>query len=156
MANLDLLMKALDTAIWEMGEAFKGLPDADVWKRAHPQLLSVGELAAHTAYWEAISFMGQGVESPLTEHESRYYTANVGDPVVLDMTAEAVYAEVKRIHELAKASFAADPQDSESPNPHREGWSWGTLIEYQVFHVAYHAGQMYSVRHLMGHATVDN
>ena len=27
MANLDLLVKALDTAHWEMGEAFKGLPD---------------------------------------------------------------------------------------------------------------------------------
>ena len=42
MASLDLVLKALDTAMWEMGEAFKGLPDANVWRRAHPRLLSVG------------------------------------------------------------------------------------------------------------------
>jgi hypothetical protein len=52
MANLELLIKALDTAHWELGEAFKGLSDEDVWKRPHPRLLSVGELASHIAFWE--------------------------------------------------------------------------------------------------------
>lgn len=156
MANLDLLIKALDSAMWELGEAFSGLPDASVWRRAHPRLLSVGELAAHIAYWEAISFFGDGIESPLTAPAARYYTSNVEEPFQLPMGAEAVLAEVKRIHEAARASFLADSHDSEENNAFRDDWTWGATLEYQVFHVAYHTGQIYSVRHLMGHETVDN
>jgi hypothetical protein len=156
MANLDLLIKALDSAQWELSEAFKGLPDGDVWKRPDPRLLSVGELAAHVAYWEAKSFFGDDFESPLTGPASRYYTSNVGEPLELPMGAEAVLAEVRRIHEAAKASFLAEPHDSEEKNANRGDWTWGFTLEYQLFHVAYHAGQMYSVRHLLGHQPVDN
>jgi hypothetical protein len=108
MAALDMVVKAWDTAHWEMGEAFKGLPEADVWKRPHPRLLSVGELAAHVAYWEAQSFFGEGFETSLTAG-GRYYTANVDEPFGLSMGAEEVYAEVKRVHDAAKASFLANP-----------------------------------------------
>ncbi|HWD39479.1 MAG TPA: DinB family protein [Fimbriimonas sp.] len=156
MANLDLLLKALDTCIWEMGEGFKGLSDSDVWKRPAPKLLGIGELAAHVAYWEAISFLGEGFESPLTSTAARYYTSNIQEAYELPMGAEAVYEEVKRVHEACTESFQANPHDSEEPNPHREGWTWGFALEYQVFHIAYHTGQIYSARHFMGHETVDN
>lgn len=155
MANLDLLVKALDTAHWELSEAFIGLPDADVWKRPHPRLLSVGELAAHIAYGEAQSFMGV-LEGSLDVPSARYYNPNVDEYFELPMGAEELFAEVKRVHEAAKASFLADPHDSEDMNPHREGWTWGKILEYQAFHVAYHTGQIYSVRHMLGHETVDN
>lgn len=157
MASMDLLVKALDTAIWEMGEAFKGLSDDDVWRRPHPRLLSVGELAAHVAYGEARWILGEGVvESPLAVPAASYYTSHADAPFALPMGAGAVYQEVKRIHALCKAAFEADPHDSEEPTPHREGATWGWTLEYQGFHVAYHTGQMYSVRHLMGHHTEDN
>ena len=156
MANLDLLVKALDTAIWEMGEAFKNLPDQDAWKRAHPRLLSVGELAAHVAYWEGKSFFPDGVESPLSVEAAQYYTGTAGAPFQLKLSAEEIYAEVKRIHGICKSEFVANPHDSEEQNPCRKGWTWGTTLEYQAFHVAYHTGQMYSVRHLLGHETTDN
>jgi hypothetical protein len=74
----------------------------------------------------------------------------------MDLGAEALYAEVERIHEVAKAAIVALNPDSEDKNPYRGGWSWGQAIEYMGFHVAYHTGQMYSVRHLLGHETVDN
>lgn len=156
MANLDLLVKALDTSVWELGEAFKGLEDKDVWVRPHPRLLSIGEIAAHLAYWEAHSFFGEGYQSPLIEHAARYYTSNVVEPVEKPMGAEEVYAEIKRIHEEGKAWFLANPQDSDAPSPHREGWTWGSMLEYQAFHFGYHTGQIYSIRHLMGHETEDN
>jgi uncharacterized damage-inducible protein DinB len=156
MADVDLLVKALDSALWEMSEAFQGLPDGDVWKRADPRLLSVGELAAHVGYWEAQSFLGDGFESPLTEATARYYTTNVDEPFELGMGAEAVLAEVRRIHEACKAALLATPHDSEEPSPYREGWTWGYVLTYQIFHVSYHTGQMYSVRHLLGHQTPDN
>lgn len=157
MANLELLVKALDTAHWEMSEAFKGLPDADVWRRAHPRLLSVGELAAHIALGEAQSFLGEGkVESPLFVPAARYYTANADEPFSLNLGAEELLGEVQRIHALCKAAFDADPKESAEPNPNRKDWTWGFTLEYMAFHVAYHTGQMYSVRHLLGHETVDN
>lgn len=156
MANLDLLIKALDTAVWELSEAFKGLPDQDVWKRPDPRLLSVGEVAAHIAYWEAQSFLGDELQSPLFVSGARYYTTNQPEPFSLSMGAEEVFAEVKRVHDAAKASFLANPHDSEEKNVNREGWGWGQTVEYQVFHIAYHTGQIYSVRHLLGHTTVDN
>lgn len=156
MANMDLLVKALDSAVWEVSEAFKGLEDADVWKRPSPRLLSIGELAAHIAYWEAQSFFGDAFESPLATPYARYYTASVDTPFELPMDAEEVYAELKRVHEACKASLESEPHDSEDPNPYREGWTWGYVLTYQAFHIAYHTGQMYSVRHFLGHVTADN
>ena len=157
MANLDLLLKALDTAHWEMSEAFKGLPDDDTWRRPNPRLLSVGEIAAHVVYWEAQSFLGDGtVDSPLATAAARYYTSNQTEPFALPMSADEVLKEVRRVHALCRASFVSNPHDSEDPNPNREGGTWGFTLEYQGFHVAYHTGQMYSVRHLLGNETADN
>ena len=157
MAKMDLLIKALDTAQWEMSEAFKGLPDADVWRRPDPRLLSVGELAAHVAFWEAQSFFGdEKLDSPLIVSAAQYYTSNAAEPFELSMGADDVLQEVQRVHAICKASFEADPHDSEEPNPFRGEWTWGGTLEYQAFHVAYHTGQMYSARHLLGHQPVDN
>ena len=72
------------------------------------------------------------------------------------MGAAEVYDEVQRIHAAAKSSFAAQGYLLDGSCPFREGWSWRTVLEYQAFHIAYHAGQVYSARHLMGHSTVDN
>jgi hypothetical protein len=156
MAQLDLLMKTLDTAIWEMGEGFKGLPDNDVWKRPHPRLLSIGEVTCHVTYWEAISFLGEDFPSPLVVAGAKYYTEHADAPFALELGAAEIYAEVQRVHDACKVFFNSAPRDSEEPSTYRKGWTWGTILEYQPFHVAYHTGQIYSVRHLLGHETVDN
>lgn len=156
MADLALLVKAWDTAHWELGEAFKGLQDGDVWVRPHPRLLSIGENVAHLAYWEALKVGGDKAESPLREAGARYYSTNVDAEVKLDFGADALCAEHQRLHKLAKEVLLSEAKDSEDPCPYHEGATWGEVLEYQVFHVAYHTGQIYSVRHLMGHETVDN
>lgn len=155
MSESKALLDCLDAAIWELGEAFKDLPDGDAWKRAHPNLLSVGENAAHIAYWEATTFLGEGVQSPLVTKAASYYTTNVGNGYSLPLTSQEIYDEVVRIHGLCKDSFlAADPElDVENEN---RGWTWRQALQYQGFHIAYHTGQIYSVRHLLGHQTVDN
>jgi len=156
MTEVELLMKALDEAHWELGEGFQGLPDEDVWRRPAPSLLSVGELASHIAFWEAQSFLGEGFESPLTTKAAHYYTTSIDRPLVLNLTAVEVLEEVKRVHEACKAALSSVPHSMEDPSPHREGWTIGYTLRYQAFHVAYHAGQIYSVRHLLGHQTTDN
>ncbi len=62
--------------LWDMGYfeakfAFEGLADANVWKRPAEGLLSVGELAGHIAYWEAIKFTGEGGENLLAGEGAR-------------------------------------------------------------------------------------
>lgn len=165
MANLDLLVKAWDAAHWEFSLIFEGLEDADVWKRAHPKLLSVGELAGHVGYWEGVRLSGPGddnpdladvtIKSPLINPGFRYYTSEVDAPVVLDLTAQQVLDELTRIHKESKAIFLGKVHDSEDHSGQFAG-TWGSTLEYMVFHVSYHAGQAFSVRHIFGHKTNDN
>jgi len=148
------LIEAWDTAHWEFTLAFEGLADEDLWTRPHPKLLSVGELAGHVALWESVSAPGGTVESTLVDQRFRYYDGHADNPVRLDLTVQQTLEELKKVHEAAKAGFAG-VTDWGSKSP----WGDGTWIEnlaYRPFHVAYHCGQAYSVRHLLGHATTDN
>lgn len=75
-----MFLKAMNTAIWKMGEACKRLPDGDTWLRADPRLLSFGELATHIAHWEAKSFFGDSFESPFLHAAARYYSGTLKEP----------------------------------------------------------------------------
>jgi hypothetical protein len=177
---LEAYLEILDLDYFEVTEAFKGLADENVWKRPAEGLLSVGELAGHIAYWEAmrlagegqeVSLMGEGqeaeaeqtkslVSSPLVDPRFRYYTTTLATPPSeehLAMTAEQVSSELLRVHQEAVAHFKALNPDMDSPVPGwPSGWTHGASLKYLVFHVAYHTGQMYSVRHLLGEETPDN
>ena len=160
-------LKLLESGYYEVKFAFEGLADEHVWQRPAPGLLSVGELAGHIAYWEAVRLAGEGedlikcrLSSPLIDGRFRYYPTTLQTPPAeqhLAMTAEEVYAELLRVHEAAMAQFKALSPD---PNTHIPGCPTGfTYVEYfqyAVFHIAYHTGQMYSARHLLGEGTPDN
>jgi uncharacterized damage-inducible protein DinB len=162
MSTLAPLFEAWDEAHREFAIALGNFPDEDLWKRPHPRLLSVGELAGHVAYGEASWTMGGGhekpdldqisVKSPLLNRAFRYYASNVEHPFQVELNAVQVLEEIKRIHDAAKEALAETGKDDSHPYWH----TWGNLIQYQVFHVAYHTGQIYSVRHLLGHETEDN
>ncbi len=156
MTPLETFIRALDTGFWELGEAFKGLEDRDVWVRPHPRLLSIGEIASHVAYGHDMNILGGKSESPLLVPSSRYYFYAVDESLGLDFGAEALFAEVMRVHEKVKEFLTQSPPDLTATNPHRPDWTWHQTMEYMNFHVAYHTGQIYSVRHLMGHETEDN
>ena len=153
-AKIEALVKAWDEGAWEFTLAFEGLSDDDLWKRAHPGLLSIGELAGHVAYWDAVIVQG-GVESPLNDKAFGYYPEQLAHEVKMDLTVAQVLEELQKVHDAAKAVFD-DVTDLDEKVPWRDDWTWGACLRYRVFHVAYHCGQAYSVRHLMGHATTDN
>ena len=168
---LDTYLSVLEQGYDEARLAFEGLSDENVWKRPSEGLLSVGELAGHIAYWEAIMLAGEGgepepdltmcrIHSPLIDHRFAYYTPTpTAHPSTnqLAMTAQQVCDELFRVHEEAVADFKQRDPDLDALAP---GWStthtFGRLLKYTVFHVGYHAGQMYSVRHLLGETTPDN
>ncbi len=170
---LETLIGGLELGFFEVTEAFKGLADENVWKRPSIGLLSVGELAGHIAYWEAVRLGCEATEqdlrpdltkcnitSLLVDHRFRYYpdTLNTTPSTLqLSMTSAAVCQELLRIHQESVALLRALNPDLTSPVPWwQPGSNYAEYLRYATFHVAYHTGQMYSVRHLLGETTPDN
>ncbi len=177
---VEIYLKLLDQGFYEMKFAFEGLADEKVWKRPAEGLLSIGELAGHMAYWEAVRLAGEGGEpnqeangismtpdlakckitSLLIDQRFAYHPSTIAEPPSeqhLAMTAEQVCSELMRIHEESVAQFKALDPDLNSAAPGWEPhWTYGAFLEYLIFHVGYHTGQMYSVRHLLGDQTSDN
>ncbi len=169
---LETYLNALETGYYEVTFAFEGLADENVWNRPAPGLLSVGELAAHIAFGEATHFTAEGngegrpdlttckVQIVLIDPRFAYYPHTLElapSDEHLAMTAEQVCQELVRVHKESVEYLKALNPDLNSVAP---GWpEWHTYLEfvkYMIFHVAYHTGQMYSVRHLLGDTTPDN
>ncbi len=166
---LGVYTRLFEQAYFEIGEAFKGLADENVWKRPAEGLLSVGELAGHMAYWEAIRLAGEGedlskckVSSPLIDPRFRYHPDTVATPTAGHpaMTAEQVNVELLRVHKEALAHFEVLNPDLDSAVPGLQAgggsWRYRDSVEYLLFHLAYHTGQIFTARHLLGEKTADN
>ena len=167
MTMSEACLKLLDLGYYELKIAFEGLADAHVWQRPAPALLSIGELAGHLAFWEAVRLAGDGpdpaqcrITSPLVHAHFRYYPATLaGQPSEQHraMTADQVLQELVRVHEESLACFKALNPDPATRIPGcPTGFTYGAYLEYAVFHTAYHTGQIYSARHLLGDQTPDN
>lgn len=173
----DAYLEILEEGYFEAKIAFDDLADENVWKRPAPGLLSLGELAGHIAYWEAIRLAGEGgtptevgfmqpdlskcqVSSPLIDTQFAYYTATINtlpSEAHRAMTAEQVCHEMVRVHEEAVAHFRAfDPDLKSTPTGWPPPWTYRSFLTYLAFHVAYHTGQIYTVRHLLGDTPPDN
>ena len=163
MNDMETLIAAWNENHWEFTLAFEGLSNEDLWRRAHPKLLSIGELAGHIGYWEAMAIGGHlpdedptKIKSPLFDKVFDYYTNEVDRPVVLTLSVEDVLDELKHIHDAVKLTISEVNPNFNLPTPGSDNFTWIQFAQYQVFHVAYHTGQAFSVRHLMGHSTNDN
>ena len=176
----EIYWKLLEQGYFELKFAFEGLAQENVWKRPAEGLLSLGELAGHIAYWEAVRLAGEGgepdpeangasvmpdlakcrVRSLLIEDRFAYHPSTLETAPSeqhLAMTAEQVCQELLRVHEESVAYFKALDPDLESAAPGwPPHWTYRAFLEYLVFHIGYHTGQMYSVRHLLGEQPPDN
>ena len=164
---LEAYIKLLELGYYELQFALEGMAADKVWVRPAPTLLSVGEIAGHIAYWEAVRFAGEGsdlaqckIKSPLVDNRFTYYPHTVPElpgPEHLALSAEDLYAEMTRVHQEAMAAYQEMAPDPDSPIPGcPSGFTYQQYLEYASFHIAYHIGQMYSVRHLLGEETPDN
>lgn len=161
MSFLHSQSQAWDSAHWEFLLVFEDLADEDLWRRPAPGLLSVGELVCHMAYWQTTYATkldpACDIESPLAREAARYYPYAVASPLVLDMSVAEVAKEFDRVQKASKEVFLRSNADREAPLTFEgPGRTFGEFADYMVFHVAYHTGQAFSVRHLMGHRTNDN
>ena len=162
MATLEALIGAWDMGYDEYCEAFDGLNDEDLWRRPDPRLLSIGELTGHVAFHETMMTAGRAAlgSGPLIDEAFEYYTSEIENPVRLAMGVQEMRSHLLRHHQAAKSILTNLDPDSDDKAP--EGlveWpdpTWGNIVKYMVFHVAYHGGQAYNARHLMGHTPPDN
>ncbi len=154
--DLPTLFQAIDTAVWELGEAMTDFPDDQLWTRPHPKLLSTGEILAHLMNGEASVFLGPEFHHKCIIEECRYYPHNIESAFRIDIAPSEFYEEIKAVHEKCREAFHKMQPVSENKNPFRDQWTWGSALEYMAFHFAYHTGQIYSIRHILGHETVDN
>jgi hypothetical protein len=169
---VEIYLEFLEEAYYEIKFAFEGLADANVWKRPAEGLLSVGELAGHVAFWEAVKLAGDcggredldpakcPVKSPLIDRRFRYYPDILPTPPSehhLAMTAQQVCDELMRVHQESAELFKMRNPSMEAQVPgFWDGYTYASMLKYASFHVAYHTGQMYSARHLLGEETPDN
>jgi hypothetical protein len=168
---LNACLELFELDFFELQFALEGLADEHVWRRPAPELLSVGELAGHIAHGFAARLSDQcpiyppdvsklPVQSPLIDSRFGYYPhqlESTPSEQQLSMTAEDVHQELLRVHREVVAHFKAWNPDLDSVPPGgSEGQTYREWLKYQTFHIAYHIGQMYSVRHLLGEATPDN
>ncbi|MBV6459789.1 MAG: hypothetical protein HONBIEJF_02942 [Fimbriimonadaceae bacterium] len=166
MLHLEHLVRAWDEAHRELAIAMGGLSDSDLWLRAHPRLLSVGELAGHIAFGEAalatkpssgdVGRENIPIQSPLVDRAFSYYTAIVNAPVRLELTTADVLRELTTVHGEAKSIVENLNPESHMLANGSDKATWGMVLQYMGFHVAYHTGQIYSVREVFGHETEDN
>ena len=167
----EVYLKALETGFFELGEAFSGLQDKNVWVRPAPGLLSIGEIAGHIAFWLAVRLAGEGGENPpdvskckvksvLIDHIFNYHSNTLEltpSEQHLAMTAKDIHEELLRVHQEAVGHFNSRNPDLESVPPGwPENYKYRFFLEYLGFHIAYHVGQIYTVRHLLGETTPDN
>jgi hypothetical protein len=166
---LESYLGFLELAYYEATFAFDSLEDHNVWRRPAEHLLSIGELAGHIAYWQAIKFAGSNgeldpakcnVTSPLVDSRFQYYTTSLEitpAQLHLEMGAESVCSELLRVHNESVAHLRTRNVDLSSNVP---GWpkeaTYDWFLKYATFHASYHIGQMYSVRHLLGEVPPDN
>ena len=161
MSFLETQSSAWDAAHWEFSLVFEDLNDEDLWCRADSRLLSVGEIVSHMVY-SLLTYASKlkpefSSESPLKRDEARYYLNTVDRPFALDMTVAEIASEFERVHKAVKEVFMQDSHSREDKLTFEgPGRTFGEFADYMVFHAAYHTGQAFSVRHLMGHKTNDN
>ena len=161
MSFLESQSQAWDSGFWEFSLVFEDLNDADLWFRPHENLLSIGEITCHIMYYLTMYANKLAADpmlaSPLSVKDASYYLHNVGSPIQLKMSVADVAAEVDRVQRDVKAVFLASTAERDEPLAFNgPGETFGQFADYMVFHIAYHTGQAFSVRHLMGHKTNDN
>jgi hypothetical protein len=155
--HLGDLFIAWDEAHVDLQTALTGTPDADLWVRPHPRLVSVGELGGHVAFWEVVNVFESSARPASFLNDQRFAEL---DPAAIapdfDVTTEQLAAELARLHGLAVQELKRLNPTADQVVDFKPEVSWKWRVTSMVIHAAYHAGQIYSARHVLGHETPEN
>ncbi len=170
MSETAVLLSALDSAYRDAHLAFSGIREENLHRRPGPNILALSEQAVHIAQCEALILLGGvlqkppsewGITSPLLDERYNYPPNALAHPVpeaLLKLSAEEVYAEMKKVHHQIMESLKGFGKGADEIvlTPWGENWSVRECLNYAVYHVAYHIGQVYCTRHFLGEEPPNN
>lgn len=163
------LIEAWHWMYFEVDLLFEGLSESNLHRRPAPNLLAVSEHVAHLVRSEASIVERYLWGRPQEEWaDSLMRRAKFGWPPTLlaepvdaelrQLDVPGVYDELMRQHARCYQSALA----LELPADFEFGDDWDRCrtvrdrLRIAAYHVAYHAGQIYSVRHWLGEETPEN
>lgn len=161
------LIEAWHESYRDLEDALSGVSFENLHKRLGANTISISEQVAHIASTEAQIVLqyiaGRDMNesnSPIV-HEDLVYPPNFsGDPIrsnLIVMNLDDLSSELTRVHERCYEAI----RDLELPADYvfDDDWSDTPLrerLQYAAYHVAYHTGQIFLTRHILGEETPDN
>lgn len=169
MNETKLLLKFWEFSYLDVPKALKDVQEEHLHVRLRPNALAISEIAAHISYCEAQAILGillgkpkeqWGIQSPLFDDRSWYPPEILARPIRPELQAISVsdvVTEFNRVHAFIRAAVQGYgvPADAELKG------AWGneptvrSHLSYVGYHVAYHVGQIYLTRHLLGETTPE-
>lgn len=163
------LIDAWHWMYFEVDLMFEGLRPENLHRRPHPSLLSVSEHCAHLVRSEASIInrylFGQPEEewadSVMRKRLFGWPPTMLESPVDSELRQMAVN-DVKQalLSEHARARDLALTLDLPADHVFQDDWvrctTVGDRLRIAAYHVGYHMGQIYTVRHLLGEETPEN
>jgi hypothetical protein len=150
--------------------AFEGLRDEHVHTRIAPGVMAISEMAAHLARSEASItlryLLGKPAEAwrddSVLLHDRFGWPPDLllmpVDEQLARMSADEVKSELLRVH--AVCYQAVERAEIDLDTQFDDGWhevkTARARLLYAGYHVPYHVGQIYMVRHVLGDSTPDN
>ena len=163
------LIEAWHWMYFETDLLFEGLAEENLHRRPNANLLAISEHLAHVARSEA-SIVNRYLfgQQPDQWADCLFRKAEFGwpptmlerpvDEVLSQMSVEDVMQEYLRQHERCYqlAVTLALPADTVFDDEWDRCRTVRDRLRIAAYHVAYHAGQVYSVRHALGEDTPEN
>ena len=164
------LVEAWDWSYVDFDMAFDGMSVETLHRRASPASISIAEMAAHTVYSEASIILRYLLGIPKEEWGDHFMLRDPYGwpprilespprPELLKMSVEEVKQAWMEHHRV----FVQRLQNFELPADHRFNDEWSdaapdveTRLRFAAYHVAYHIGQIYALRQVLGEETPDN
>lgn len=163
------LIEAWHWMYFETDLVLGGIRPENLHRRPGPGLLSISEHLAHVARSEGSIIRRYLLGEPDEDWQTSVLTRDVFgwpptmlespvEPDLAQMTLQAVTEEYLRLHQGCYEAA----QTLILPAEHRFDDAWNRVVTVRdrlriaAYHVAYHCGQIYSVRHILGEETPEN
>jgi hypothetical protein len=169
-ARVRTLVDAWDWSYVDFDLAFEGLSVETLHRRPSPVSISIAEIAAHTAYSEASIILRYLLGIPKEEWGEDFMLRDPygwpprvmeGPPLpqLLAMSVEEVkgawighhrsFVDRLALFDLSADHRFTDEWADSAPNVE-------TRLRFAAYHVAYHIGQIYAIRQVLGEETPEN
>jgi hypothetical protein len=169
MGEIQTLLKFWEFSYLDVSNALKDVQEEHLHVRLEPNALAISEIVAHISYCEAQAILSillgkpkerWGIQSPLFDDRNWYPPEILARPIRSELQALSisdVATEFNRVHEFVRAAA----QGYDVPAATELKGAWGneptvrSHLSYVGYHVAYHVGQIYLTRHLLGETTPE-